>query len=299
MKILFATDGSDTAQAALDFVQTFPFPQGSEITLLTVIDKDNLPGEDTHNLNEEQKASLRETEDAVRDACDKILAEEGKRLRTAGWGGTTQVRYGHPAEEIVRTAEELGSDLVVVGSHGHMDLKHYLLGSVSSTVLEHAPCSVLIAKGEHDHRTAGGHLKLLLAYDESPSAEKAVDVCASLPLGDQVDVTVVDVLPLVTLFRQDIAQRLSWHWQQQKRAAKKALERVAEKVRRATPNVDCKLQESGDVTEAILNTAESLGSDMIIVGDKGRGAIEKFLIGSVSARIGHHADCSVLAVRRS
>jgi nucleotide-binding universal stress UspA family protein len=55
--------------------------------------------------------------------------------------------------------------------------------------------------------------------------------------------------------------------------------------------------ESGDVTNAILNTATDLDSDLIVVGHKGTGAIEKFLIGSVAARIGHHADRSVLAIR--
>lgn len=297
MKILFATDGSDTAQAALDFVQAFPFQKDSEITLITVIDKDNLPREDAHGLSDEQKSSLRETEQAIRDACDDILAKAEERLRNADCASTTLVRYGHAADEIVRAAEELGSDLVVVGSHGATGIKRYLLGGVSSTVLAHAPCSVLIAKGEHDHRAAGGRLRMLLAYDESPSAEKAADFCANLPLGDQVEVVAIDVLALVTIFRQDIAQRLSWHWQQQKQSAKQALERVSEKIRRATPNVDTKLHESGDITDEILKTAKNLDSDLIVVGHKGTGAIEKFLIGSVATRIGHHADCSVLAVR--
>jgi len=297
MKILFATDGSDTAQAALDFVQAFPFQKDSEITLVTVIDKDNLPGVDTRGLSDEQKSSLRDTEQALQEACDEVLEKAQKRLRDAGWASTTLIRHGHAAEEIVRTAEDLGSDLVVVGSHGATGIKRYLLGGVSSTVFAHAPCSVLIAKGEHDHRTVGDRLRMLLAYDESPSAEKAADFCAGLPLGEKVEVVAIDVLALVTLFRQDIAQRLSWHWQQQKQSATQALARVSEKIRRATPNVDTKLRESGDVTDEILKTAKDLDSDLIVVGHKGTGAIEKFLIGSVATRIGHHADCSVLAVR--
>jgi nucleotide-binding universal stress UspA family protein len=297
MKILFATDGSETAQAALDFVQAFPFPDNSDITLLTVIDRDNLPDADRKEFNEEQRASLRETEEAMRETCEDVLAKEAERLRKAGWAGTRLVRYGHPADEIVRAAEELDSELVVLGSHGHTGITQYLLGSVSSTVLAHAPCSVLIAKGAHAHRAAGDHFKLLLAYDESPSAEKAVDFCAELPLGEKTEVTVIDVLPLVTLFRQDVVQRLSWYWQQQKRTARDALERVTREVRWATPNVDYMVLESGDVTNAILNTATDLDSDLIVVGHKGTGAIEKFLIGSVAARIGHHADRSVLAIR--
>jgi len=297
MKILLATDGSDTAQAALDFIQAFPFPEDSEIALVTVIDQDKIPREDKHDLSDKQKSALRETEEAVRKTCDKILTKGAERLRKAGMDSTTQVRYGHPAEEIVHAAEELGSDLVVVGSHGHTGIKRYLLGSVSFPVLAHAPCSVLIVKGKHKRRTADDGLRLLLAYDDSPSAEKAVDFCASLPLGDKDKVTITHVLPLVTLFRQDIAQRLGWHWKQQKRAARDALRRVADKARWSTPNVDQKLRESGDVPDAILKTAKKLDSDLVAVGHKGTGAIEKFLVGSVATRIGHHADCSVLVVK--
>jgi nucleotide-binding universal stress UspA family protein len=297
MKILLATDGSDTAEAALDFVQAFPFPEDSDITLLTVVNKDSLPDEETQGLSEEQRTALRDTKEAMREAGDELLAREAGRLREAGWAGTKLVRYGHPADEIVRVAEELDTDLVVLGSHGLTGLQHYLLGSVSSAVFQHAPCSVLIVKGDHACCTADDPLKLLLAYDESPSAEKAVDYCANLPLGDHARVTVVSVLALVTLYRQDISQRLSWHWQQQKLAAREALERVTKEVRWATPNVDFKLLESGDVTKEILKVAGELGSDLIVVGHKGTGAIKQFLMGSVATRIGHHAPCSVLAIK--
>jgi nucleotide-binding universal stress UspA family protein len=298
MRILLATDGSDTAAAALDFVQAFPFPEDSEITLLTVMDKEMLAGGGHEGLSHEQERSLQGTTAAVREACEELLAQEAARLRDAGWAGRTLLRSGHPAEEITRAAEELGTDLVVVGSHGLTGIKRYLLGSVSSHVLEYAPCSVLIVKGTHRGRTAAAPLKILLAYDESPPAEKAVDFCSALPLGAQVEVRVLSVMPLVTLYRQDIAQQLSWLWQQQKRATEEALERVTKEVGWATPNVSHELRESGDVAEAILGAAEQLGCHLLVTGHKGKGAVEKFLIGSMASRLAHHADCSVLAVRR-
>jgi nucleotide-binding universal stress UspA family protein len=298
MKILLATDGSDTAAAALDFAQAFPFPEDSEITLLTVMDEEMLVGGGAPGLSREQKHHLRKTTDAVREACEELLEKESARLREAGWAGSTLLRSGHPADEITRAAEELGTDIVVIGSHGITGIKRYLLGSVSSSVLEYAPCSVLIVKGTHGHRAASAPLRILLAYDESPSAEKAVDFCSALPLGEQVEVTVLGVMPLVTLYRQDIAQQLSWLWQQQKRATEEALERVTKEVGWATPNVRYELRESGDVAAAILKKAEEIGCDLLVTGHKGKGAIEKFLIGSMAARLAHHAACSVLAIRR-
>jgi nucleotide-binding universal stress UspA family protein len=299
MKILLATDGSDTAAAALDFVQGFPFPEDTEITLLTVMDEDRVTGGGHRGLSEGQKRALRETTDAVRQGCEEILAKESARLRDAGWAGKSLLRTGQPADEITRVADELDVDLVVVGSHGLTGIKRYLLGSVSSHVLQYAPCSVLIVKGTHHGRAAGSPLKILLAYDESPSAEKAVDFCSALPLGEQVEVTVLSVMPLVKLYRQDIAQQLSWLWQQQKRATQEALERVTKEVGWATPRVSHELRESGDVAEEILETAKQLGCDLLVAGHKGKGAIERFLIGSMATRLAHHAECSVLAVRRA
>jgi nucleotide-binding universal stress UspA family protein len=299
MKILLATDGSDTAAAALDFALAFPFPEDSEITLLTVMDEEMLIGRGHTDLSPEQKHDLRETTDTVREAGEELLEKESARLRNAGWAGTTLLRSGHPADEITRAAEELGTDVVVVGSHGLTGIKRYLLGSVSSRVLEYAPCSVLIVKGTHRQRRVSAPLRILLAYDHSPSAEKAVDFCSALPLGAQAEVTVLGVMPLVTLYRQDIAQQLSWLWQQQKRATEEALERVTREVGWATPNVRYALRESGDVAEAILKAAKEMACDLLVTGHKGKGAIEKFLIGSMAARLAHHAECSVLAIRRT
>ncbi|MEA3274235.1 MAG: universal stress protein [Pseudomonadota bacterium] len=307
MKILFATDGSESARAALDFVQGFPFPEDSEIILLTVIDKNVFKADADKGLSEEQREALQATEKTLHEEGEQLLTKEADRLRQAGWAGFTQVRTGHPAKEIVDAAETLGVDLVILGSHGLTGIKHYLLGSVSSTVLEYAPCSVLIfrkpqtkpgAEKEAQLSEQDRELRLLLAYDDSGPARKAVDFCAALPLGDRVHLVVLTVLPLVTLYRQDIRQRLSWFWHEKKRAAQDALHRVTKEVRWATPNVSAELRESSDVSHAVQNVATELNSDLIVLGHKGKGAIEKFLLGSVTTRIARHAPCSVLAVRK-
>ena len=53
----------------------------------------------------------------------------------------------------------------------------------------------------------------------------------------------------------------------------------------------------GDAAEAILDVAEELGADLIVVGHKGMTGADRFLLGSVPNRVSHHAPCSVLIVR--
>ena len=299
MKILLATDGSESARAAVDCLLRFPFPRNSEVTLLTVIDRNVFKNEEVSSINEEQRDELEETEKIVQVAAQELLAEEATRLTGAGWSESRELRIGHPAEEIVRLAEQLGSDCIVVGSHGTSGIRRFLLGSVSDYVLQYAPCSVLIVKKDDIHcAETGKPLRLLLSYDDSPSARKAVEFCASLPMDEQAKVTALTVLPLVKMYRQDIRQRLSWLWLEKKKQALAALQRVKEEIGLTTQHVETQLRESPDVSDEILQAATELDSDLIVLGHKGKGAIKKFLLGSVTTRIAHHAPCSVLAVRK-
>jgi nucleotide-binding universal stress UspA family protein len=60
--------------------------------------------------------------------------------------GEARVLDGAPAATIVATAEELGAELIVVGTHGHTGLARLALGSVAESVLRNATCSVLAVR---------------------------------------------------------------------------------------------------------------------------------------------------------
>lgn len=66
-------------------------------------------------------------------------------LVPASFTGTceVQVAAGHPAETIVRMAQELAVDLIIMATHGRTGVSHILLGSVAEHVIRHAPCPVL------------------------------------------------------------------------------------------------------------------------------------------------------------
>jgi nucleotide-binding universal stress UspA family protein len=58
----------------------------------------------------------------------------------------TEIRAGHPAQEIVRAARDHGADLVVVGHTGHLGVWGRFLGTSAEKVGRHAACSVLIVR---------------------------------------------------------------------------------------------------------------------------------------------------------
>jgi nucleotide-binding universal stress UspA family protein len=83
---------------------------------------------------------------AARGAHTQIADRGAFRLRAMAMDATAEVREGEPSEEIVRSADEFGADLIVVGTRGATGLKRLLLGSVARNVLYRAKCSVLIAR---------------------------------------------------------------------------------------------------------------------------------------------------------
>jgi nucleotide-binding universal stress UspA family protein len=140
---LLPTDGSDLSiEAARTGTTLLGRPE--KITLLTVITE--VPGEDAGGF--EGSVFSAEAMDAQWDA---EMAEAGAELsRTAealsGAEVAKRVEVGDVPTTICRIAEDLGVDVIVVGSHGRTGMKRLFLGSVSEHVVRHAPCPVLVIR---------------------------------------------------------------------------------------------------------------------------------------------------------
>jgi hypothetical protein len=80
-----------------------------------------------------------------RDALDEVRRRaEGP---VPGLDVEACLREGDPAEEVLRAADDVGCDLIVLGSHGRSGLGRLLCGSVAEAVMRRAPCPVLVVKG--------------------------------------------------------------------------------------------------------------------------------------------------------
>jgi nucleotide-binding universal stress UspA family protein len=93
-----------------------------------------------------------ESEDLRREA-QEILDEQVRKIEAAG--GTVAIAHlkmnERRDEAIVHLAEEIGADLIVMGSRGFGGLKRALLGNVADSVVRHAHCPVLIVRPTHGH----------------------------------------------------------------------------------------------------------------------------------------------------
>lgn len=146
MKILLAIDGSSCSDAAVRDVANKPWPAGSEVKIVSVVEPAMLPAVETWVPPEDYIEALeRAGDDQARDIVNKAAAhvreEQGGRLRVS-----TEIVRGHPKQAIIDEADACASDLIVVGSHGYQGLTRLWLGSVSQAVASHAKCSVEIVR---------------------------------------------------------------------------------------------------------------------------------------------------------
>lgn len=142
--ILVATDGSDLADRALDQAIAIAKALNSEVTVVTVSEPVGVAGAyayegyviDPNELIERQ-------EEVARGLLDKAEA----KVTAAGLGvRTVHVKDSFPADGIVITAQNLRTDLIVMGSHGRRGLGRLLLGSQTNNVLAHTKTPVLVTR---------------------------------------------------------------------------------------------------------------------------------------------------------
>jgi nucleotide-binding universal stress UspA family protein len=146
MKILIAVDGSFCSYAAVKEIAARPWPAGSEIKIIAVIERALTPPPgiwafpDSYAVQIE-KLAREYLSGVVNHAATKFNAVEGPPIKVAA-----EVLSGEPKEIILDEAERWGADLIVVGSHGRRGLKRLWLGSVSQAVVSQAKCSVEIVR---------------------------------------------------------------------------------------------------------------------------------------------------------
>jgi nucleotide-binding universal stress UspA family protein len=85
--------------------------------------------------------------ETVKRKANDQLSLVTEQMLAKGLKAQPALRVGNPYEEIVSAANEMGADLIVIGSHGHGGLGRLLLGSTAERVLQYAPCAVLVVKG--------------------------------------------------------------------------------------------------------------------------------------------------------
>lgn len=137
-KILVAHDGSKSSDKALKQAIEIAVNFGASLTVLAVVPELYL----TELPDAYRNRIFESLSDETRDSMEKIR----KSLSSKSIEVKTVIRQGDPAEKILETAQKMKVDLIVTGSHGRHGAKKFLLGSVSTKIVDYSRCPVLVIK---------------------------------------------------------------------------------------------------------------------------------------------------------
>jgi nucleotide-binding universal stress UspA family protein len=199
--------------------------------------------------------------------------------------GTVRKEHGAIAPVILNRAPKRDG-LLVVGSQGLDVLDRFMLGSVSTKLIHHTTCPVLVVKDE-----AAPVRRIVLATDGSDASAKALEFVRTKFQADQstgkggrvpIHISVIHVMPFSNY--------------QELKEVRELLEQSVRMLIQAgfTAEAVCL---PGKPAEEIMKVAAKHHAELIVMGAQGLGAIARFLLGSVSMRVVQHATCSVLVVR--
>lgn len=141
--ILVAIDGSIHAAKALDYAIELAEKYEAKISIVHVVPR-------LKAFSEKKDDQLDEHLEAARigfeDAGKTVLFEGEKIVKLAGIAVNTILKHGNAADKIIEVAEELHSDLIVIGDRGLGSVTRFPFGSIVFKVSQYAKCPVLIIK---------------------------------------------------------------------------------------------------------------------------------------------------------
>jgi len=147
--VMLATDGSPTAEKATATAIDLARRLGTDLVIVSVWD---IPYSGYGAMGFAPIPMNGELAHLGEEQAGRVVTEAAARAEEAGVETHPVVLRGFPVEEICIAAEKFAPQFVVVGSHGWGAMKRALFGSVSTGVLHHATCPVLVVPGEPAQR---------------------------------------------------------------------------------------------------------------------------------------------------
>ncbi len=273
MRVLLGTDGSLDARRATRWLRQLPLPSGTAIDIMTVTTL-SAPPRDAESMAELRRR-LRLRARRTAESAARTLRRRSSKLEIL-------VADGDPASEIIRAAEDRRVDLVVLGARGLGSVKRILVGSTSSAAVRYAPCAVAVIRGRPRTPT-----RVLVGVDGSEVSRAALRFLWIYELIRDSRVSLLHVVPE----RRRVAPRNG------SAAAERLLARMTAQFDDARHPIE-QVVVHGDPARKIIEVAARTEADLVVLGARGRGALARALLGSVSEAVLYHLRRPLVIVRQ-
>lgn len=137
--VLVPVDGSDNSYRALEAALLLSEKLGSSITVVNVMEQVPITHIESEKLLSELLEAYKKENQEILSKCSNIATEKGLSIKTL-------LLQGNPASVILDYSKKEKFDLVIMGSRGMGKFKQLILGSVSSKIVHHSPCAILLIR---------------------------------------------------------------------------------------------------------------------------------------------------------
>lgn len=235
----------------------------------------------------------------TREEIERDLETFVRPAQAAEVKTTATVTTGGPARTILETADRIQASLIVMGTHGASGFERLVLGSVTEKVLRKARCPVLVVPRNAD--APGGpkplFRRILCANDFSPCSNKAISY--GLSLAEEAG-GALTFLHVVEGLDHEPVENAHFNVPEYRQHLISDAERRLRALVPTETRTWCACSavvRTGKAYREILDTARTIDADLIVLGVRGRNAVDLALFGSTTNHVVRSAECPVLTVR--
>ncbi len=297
--VLVPVDGSNFAEHALPYALTIARQAGASLHLALV----HVPAEavgPTYPLSEEIQAHYEEQRTFESEYLEGLV----ERLAPSGVTPLPALLSGRVTQALEDYVDEQSIDLVVMTTHGRGGLQRAWLGSTADSLIRHCMIPILLVRPSEDTREIGPDrvpklMRVVIALDGSETSEVALKDALALRVTDGARLHLVHVLqPAVASASPYLPHTIQLtHDEMSAREAhmKRYLDRIADGIE----GHDCEIHVEVDYhpAPAVLDLAERVDADLIVLGTHGRGGLRRLILGSVADKVIRGTDRPVLVHR--
>ena len=203
-----------------------------------------------------------------------------------------EVRFGGPARELAKAAEEHHADLMVVARRGHSALARLVLGSVPNTLIRLAACPVMVVGDDTPEDVRFD--RVLAAVDLSPISRLVLDNAVAVARAYTGRVQVLSLFEHPLLGGDGGAGNGAQ--QESRRRHEEALEALVRRVPRQGVALEIEVMRKAPVSQTIIDVARQSEAEVIVMGTSGRNAWHRMILGSTANHVLLRAHCALLVV---
>jgi len=296
-RYFLAYDGSDCSRGAFDRIRGILSPSDT-IVVVSIVESFSMYDSSTGTPVEEDidvlAGAINQSQiDALREEQQKLVAN----LENVKHEFVVCV---HPdtREGLLKETEKWGADILVIGSRGLSGIERFILSSTSDYCIQNATIPVLVIPPTAQHFIPPKPLRYLIAYDGSEGSKGALDQTLFLSSPEST-ILILSVVESFTMFDSsgvplesegecDVVNQA--HIASVKEAQNTILAKIGERKHEFHTSL------VSDVREGLIQEAQRLNADIIVVGSRGLSTLSRLLLGSTSEFLIHHSPIPVLVV---